>query len=110
MLKTLYSRHNEVLLELLRSSRRAVRMRQSDLASRLGSDQATVSRVERGVRRLDVIELRAWLEAMEVDFIAFVQNLDSRLQGAGAHRSVVAELERLGASGDPRRRRSGTKL
>lgn len=104
MLKTLYSRHNEVLLELLRTSRRAMRLRQSDLASRLGRDQATVSRVERGVRRLDVIELRTWLEAMDVDFIAFVQSLDSRLRGAGSHRSVIAELgQRSGTVGARRR-------
>lgn len=80
MLKSLYSRHHEVLLELLRSNRQSVKLRQADLALRLGRDQATVSKVERGERRLDVIELRAWLAAMDVDFVAFVGQLDERLQ------------------------------
>ena len=80
MVKSLYSRHNEVFLELLRDSREAVKLRQADLADRLGRAQAIVSKAESGERRLDVIELRAWLIALEVDFVAFVHELDRRLQ------------------------------
>lgn len=80
MLKSLHSRHNEVFLRLLRSSRESLRLRQSDLAKRLGRGQATVSKVERGARRLDVIELRAWLGALEIDFVSFVNELDQRLR------------------------------
>ena len=72
MLKSIHSRHNEVLLGLLRSSRVAARLRQTDLALRLGREQAVVSKVERGERRLDVIELRAWLLALDVDFLTFL--------------------------------------
>jgi len=80
MLKTLHSRHNEIFLSLLRSQRKAQRLRQSDLARRLGRGQATVSKVERGERRLDVIELRAWLAAMGIDFLAFMRELDGLLR------------------------------
>jgi len=38
-----------------------------------------ISKVESGERRLDVIELRAWLQAIEVDFVAFVRELDQLL-------------------------------
>lgn len=79
MLKTLHTWHNEEFLKLLRSSRARQRMRQADLAQRLGRDQATVSKVESGVRRLDVIELRAWLHALEVDFLAFMVELNDNL-------------------------------
>ena len=80
MVKSLYSRHNEIFLELLRDSRESVRLRQADLADRLGRAQAIVSKAESGERRLDVIELRAWLLALEVDFVSFIHELDRRLQ------------------------------
>ena len=59
MLKSLHTTQNEVFLLLLRRRRQAQRLRQADLAVRLGRGQSTVSKIERGVRRLDVIELRA---------------------------------------------------
>ena len=80
MLKTLHSRHNEIFLSMLRSHREARRLRQSDLARRLGRGQGTVSKVECGERRLDVIELRAWLQAIGVDFLTFMSELESRLE------------------------------
>lgn len=80
MHKSLYSRQNEIFLELLRSNRESLKLRQADLAVRLGRGQATVSKVESGVRRLDVIELRTWLMALEVDFKSFMDELDQRLR------------------------------
>lgn len=79
MLKSLYSTHTDVFLALLRDTRASQRLRQADLACRLGRGQGTVSKVERGERRLDVMELRAWLHALEVDFVDFVAELDRRL-------------------------------
>jgi transcriptional regulator with XRE-family HTH domain len=79
MLKTLHTWHNEEFLKLLRSSRARKRLRQTDLAQRLGRDQPTVSKVESGVRRLDVIELRAWLHALDIDFLAFMAELNENL-------------------------------
>ena len=80
MLKSLYSRHNEIFLQLLRSRREALQLRQRDVAQRIGRGQATVSKVERGNRQLDVIELRTWLLALDSDFVAFMQELDQRLR------------------------------
>lgn len=85
MLKSLYRRHNEIFLQLLRTNREALPLRQSDLARRLGHGQATVSKVERGERRLDVIELRTWLKALDVDFVAFVSELDQQLNDHPMH-------------------------
>lgn len=80
MLKSLHRRHNQVFLELLRRRRETGKLRQADLALYLGSDQATVSKVENGGRRLDVIELREWLLALEVDFLEFMHELDESLR------------------------------
>jgi transcriptional regulator with XRE-family HTH domain len=80
MSKSLYSRHNHVFLEMLRTSREARNLRQRDVARLLGRGQATVSKVEAGAMRLDVIELRAWLRALDVDFVDFINRLEQRLQ------------------------------
>jgi len=81
MRKSLHTHQNEIFLAMLQHGRKTQRLRQLDLAVRLGRGQAIVSRAERGVRRLDVIELRAWLQALEIDFRAFMVELDERLQG-----------------------------
>jgi len=88
MMKSLYSPHNDVFLEMLRSRRKSLHLRQRDLARLVGRGQATVSKVEAGSRRLDVIELRIWLGVLQVDFVDFVDELDQRLRnhsGADIH-------------------------
>ena len=80
MIKSLHSKHNDVILALLRDRREALGIRQADLAHRLGQTQAMVSRVETGERRLDIIELRAWLSALELGFLPFMKALDERLR------------------------------
>jgi transcriptional regulator with XRE-family HTH domain len=75
----LRTHQNEVFLALLRDRRESLGLRQADLALRLGQTQATVSRVETGETRLDVIELRQWLKALNVSFLAFMKQLDARL-------------------------------
>ncbi|MBL0726614.1 helix-turn-helix domain-containing protein [Piscinibacter sp. HJYY11] len=89
MPKSLYSRHNEIFLALLRDSRESVQLRQSDLAHLLGRHQATVSRVESGERRLDVLQLRQWLAALGVDFPTFMNELDRRLGDSAVLASVL---------------------
>lgn len=87
----------EVLLELLRSRREAVGMSQADLAEWLGQNQATVSRVETGETRLDVIELHDWLAGLGIAFVPFMKALDTRLEalsGAGIRRRASAGSRR----------------
>jgi len=94
MLKSLHRRHNQVFLQLLRRRRETGKLRQSDLALYLGSDQATVSKVENGGRRLDVIELREWLLALEVDFLEFMHELDDLLDAHPALDQRLATMRR----------------
>jgi transcriptional regulator with XRE-family HTH domain len=77
--KSIHTHQNSILLALLKECRHRRRLRQSDIAARLGWAQATVSNVERGERRLDVIELRAWLFALETDYVDFITRLHERL-------------------------------
>lgn len=63
----------------LRALREELGISQVLLAQRLGIDRTVISKAESGVRRLDVIELRAWLKAAGTDLPAFVTRLEARL-------------------------------
>lgn len=94
MEKTLYSEHGKVLLALLREVRLAKGVSQVDLASRLDLEQTHISRIERGGRRLDVLELRSWLYALNCDPVAFHAELETRLarSAAGKGRGEAASV------------------
>jgi transcriptional regulator with XRE-family HTH domain len=98
MLKSLHTRHNVIFLSLLRDRREALGLRQADIAFKLGQTQAMVSRVETGERRLDVIELRAWLKALELDFLAFMKTLDTKLREPAAQDLRFGQTVRPGRS------------
>ena len=67
------------LVSLLRESRLASKLTQIEVAARLECSQSDVSKVERGVRSLDVLELRRWMSALGMDFGSFVAELERRL-------------------------------
>lgn len=75
MQKTLYTREYQLMLKLLREKRLAAQVSQAELAERLEWTQAEVSKCETGVRRVDVVELKLWLEALGKDLSEFVLEL-----------------------------------
>ena len=79
MEKTLNSERNLLFVQMLRDVRSAVGLTQIELADRLKVHQTEISRVERGIRRLDLLELHDWLEALSVPLVEFVVELDDRL-------------------------------
>lgn len=85
MPKPLHNAQYAKLLELLRETRAECGFSQRQLAAILGEDQSYVAKCELGIRRLDVIELRAWVGAMGLSFRAFAKRVDLALE----HESVV---------------------
>lgn len=79
MSKPLHSAAYSLFIEELRAARDRVGVSQKELAARIGEDQTFVSKCERGVRRLDVVELKRWTDALGVGLIDFVELLDHRL-------------------------------
>ena len=75
MQKTLYTREYRQMLKLLHAKRTAAEISQAELARRLRWTQADISKCETGVRRLDVIELKLWLEALDGNLAEFVAEL-----------------------------------
>lgn len=99
MAKTLYRTENSVLREMLRDAREQAGLTQSDVSRSIGKSQTFLSDVERGVRRLDVIELWEICQAMGVDLTAFVARFEAELA-----RRRSARPARARSSGRPRRR------
>ncbi|HEY9107163.1 MAG TPA: helix-turn-helix transcriptional regulator [Roseateles sp.] len=59
--------------------RNEAQLTQVELAERLSWEQTHISRVERGVRRLDVLELRLWVNALGLPMPEFIDKLEQRI-------------------------------
>jgi hypothetical protein len=67
MSRTLDARRHEALRAFLVECRRKAGLRQVDLAKRLGRSQSYVSHIEIGQKRIALIELIDWAEAIGFD-------------------------------------------
>jgi transcriptional regulator with XRE-family HTH domain len=76
MPKSIYNEQYREMLALLRRLRLQSGVKQTDLVKQLRLDQSTISRIENGDRRLDVIELRAYCLAIGVTLPSFVRQLE----------------------------------
>ena len=79
MIKSLHSVRYKAFLTLLGEARIRSGLTQRQVASKLKITQSAVSKVESGERRLDVVELHAWCEALGESFTGLTKTLDSRL-------------------------------
>lgn len=79
MEKSVFTREYDLLRGLLRQTREDCNVTQVELARRLRETQSYVSKVERGERRLDLVQLRAFCTALEIELIAFVANFEKKL-------------------------------
>ena len=67
MPKTIFGGEHRHLVAVLIEARQASGLTQAEVAVRVGKDQSFVSIIERGQRRVDVLEFVALARAMEAD-------------------------------------------
>lgn len=79
MAKSIHRPESAVLRRRLREIRVAAGLTQAEVSSQLGRDQTYMSNIERGVRRLDVIELRDICRLSGKDFLEFLAELEREL-------------------------------
>ena len=79
MEKSIYSKEYSLFLEQLRNAREEKGLTQSEVAERLGQTQSFVSKVERGERRIDIVELRAFCSAINVSLTTFIDHIEKVL-------------------------------
>ena len=78
--KTIHSKEYPVFLQLLVETRQEADLTQVKLAQKVGLSQPYVSAVERGVLRLDTLQLRTWLAGCGSDLGTFGLELERRLK------------------------------
>ena len=69
-----------VLVGMLRDLRRDAGLTQAELAERLGKPQSYVSKVERGERIIDLVEIRWWCQAVDHDVTKLVREWAGQLR------------------------------
>ena len=75
----------DVLTEMLVAARLTSGLTQKTLAERLSIGQSSVSKVERGLQRLDLVELHRWLSALgEPSLADFARAFDARVRAQTA--------------------------
>lgn len=72
-----YNRFRQMLIEV----RKAAKLTQIDLSTKLSRPQSYVSKYERGERRLDLIEFLEVAEALQINPTAFIEKLLRYKQG-----------------------------
>lgn len=83
MEKSVFSREYDLMRKMLRQAREQAEITQIELAERLDETQSFVSKCERGERRLDLVQLRAFCKALGVSLPTFVGEFDRRLGKRG---------------------------
>ncbi len=82
----MYRDENLVLLRLLKQCRVEAGLTQVQFAQALERPQSFASDIERGLRRLDLVQLRDICKALNVGLVDFVQRFEDELalsKGAG---------------------------
>lgn len=79
MKKSIYGREHDILQALLRDLRKEAGVTQVELAQRLRETQSAVSKCERGERRLDLVQLRAWCQGVGIPLAKLVAEFERRL-------------------------------
>jgi transcriptional regulator with XRE-family HTH domain len=77
MEKSTFTREYAVFCRLLRETRERAGITQVELAEKIGETQSYVSKVERGERRLDLVQLQAFCQVMKISLAAFVAEFEA---------------------------------
>lgn len=77
-----------IFCKILKSFRKAHRLNQKELAEKLNITQSYLSKIERGDRGIDIIELMEYCEAVGVSLTEFSARLEYEILSKIPHKSV----------------------
>jgi transcriptional regulator with XRE-family HTH domain len=81
--KSIYTREYAIVLRLMKQTREKAGITQVELAKRLRQSQSFVSKMERGDRRIDIVQLRTICGIYGLRLSEFVQRFEKELGGRG---------------------------
>ncbi|WXL26407.1 helix-turn-helix transcriptional regulator [Ectopseudomonas mendocina] len=84
MEKSVYRDENLVLLRLLKQCRVEAGLTQAEFAKALDRPQSFASDIERGLRRIDLVQLRDICHALGMGLVDFVERFEAELSSKGA--------------------------
>ncbi|MFS2158211.1 multiprotein-bridging factor 1 family protein [Pseudomonas sp. Pseusp122] len=79
MTKAIYRREHVIFLQVLKRMRVESGMTQAQCSAALGRPQSFMSDVERGVRRLDTVQLRDLCKVLDSDLVSFTNAFEQAL-------------------------------
>ena len=80
MPKAIYRPEYDVFLSLLKQRRTLAGLTQGECSKALGRPQSFMSDVERGIRRLDIIQIRDLCVVLRCDFVELIQDFDNQVE------------------------------
>ena len=80
MPRSIHTREHRAFVAVIREIREEVGLTQVQLAQRSGENQAKISNIERGERRVDIVELRRLCRALDTTLAEFVDRFEGRLR------------------------------
>jgi DNA-binding XRE family transcriptional regulator len=84
-MKKIHPSDYKALRTCLKEVRKKSGLTQIQLAEAIGADQSDISKIERGERRLDVVELVYICRALGITTEAFIAALEGHLEGDDQH-------------------------
>ncbi len=73
---SVYTREYRVFLKLLRKAREDAGLTQRELARKLEKSYSFVAKLETGYSRMDIYQIRCYLQAVGMPFLQFMQSYE----------------------------------
>lgn len=84
--KSRYAPKYRLLLRLLCETREASGITQVELSARMGTSQSMLSKLERGVVRMDITDMLDYLDGIEAEPLEFMRQFLQRIGWPGTKR------------------------
>lgn len=78
--KTIHAKEYHVVIGMLRELREQKQLTQKGLADKIGSDQTFISKIEIGERRVDIIELKYICDALDIELVEFIKQVELKIK------------------------------
>lgn len=80
MSESIYTSEYQVFLAHLKSERKRSGLTQRELAARRGKSYSYVAKLETGYARMDIYQIRQYLQAVQMPFLDFMRQYDEAVR------------------------------